>query len=241
MGRVHLPDRGLAARSRADPELPTFAAHQEPAVGARVPDDKPCVSPLRHARARAARATPLARPRGPFRRREARPSLVGVAHGRPDAPVAPALRRGRRRRPPGRRAAVGPRVALVAGDGDGLGARRGADTGRAPVPDTRRPIRPGRVGRASGCDGRARARPGCPPLPFDRLVSDRNRAEALWDFRYRLEMFVPKAKREFGYYVLPLLVGDKLVGRAEPLFDKDGHAGTARSVGRDVEARTSRT
>ncbi len=56
--------------------------------------------------------------------------------------------------------------------------------------------------------------------PFDRLVYDRDRAEALWDFRYRLEMFVPKAKREYGYYVLPLLAGDRVVGRAEPRFDK---------------------
>jgi uncharacterized protein len=55
--------------------------------------------------------------------------------------------------------------------------------------------------------------------PFDRLVYDRDRAEALWDFRYRLEMFVPKEKREYGYYVLPLLVGDEVVGRAEPVFD----------------------
>jgi uncharacterized protein YcaQ len=56
--------------------------------------------------------------------------------------------------------------------------------------------------------------------PFDGLVKDRDRAEALWGFRYRLEMYVPKGKREYGYYVLPLLVGDQVVGRAEPRFDR---------------------
>jgi hypothetical protein len=56
--------------------------------------------------------------------------------------------------------------------------------------------------------------------PFDRLVHDRNRAEALWGFFYRLEMYVPVAKREYGYYVLPILRGDRVIGRIEPVHDR---------------------
>lgn len=56
--------------------------------------------------------------------------------------------------------------------------------------------------------------------PFDPLLRDRNRAERLFGFRYRIEVFVPEPKREYGYYVFPLLEGDRMIGRIDMKADR---------------------
>jgi uncharacterized protein len=80
--------------------------------------------------------------------------------------------------------------------------------------------RKGLVAHAEAQDGRVPGSRVTFLSPFDGLVKNRDRAEALWDFFYRLEMYVPKSKREYGYYVLPILRGDRVIGRIEPVFDR---------------------
>ena len=60
--------------------------------------------------------------------------------------------------------------------------------------------------------------------PLDPLVWDRDLLRSLFDFDYVWEVYVPQAKRRWGYYVLPLLWGDRLAGRIEPRIDRQAKA-----------------
>jgi uncharacterized protein len=66
--------------------------------------------------------------------------------------------------------------------------------------------------------------------PFDPLIKDRDRTERLFGFRYRLEMYVPRAQREFGFFVLPILHAGRLIGRIDPAMDRKASRFTVRAI-----------
>jgi uncharacterized protein YcaQ len=70
--------------------------------------------------------------------------------------------------------------------------------------------------------------------PFDRLIHDRVRAGQLFDFEYYLEMYKPKDKRRWGYFALPILHGDQLIGKVDMIADRKAHTLLVNTVHQDV-------
>ncbi|MBI3244052.1 MAG: YcaQ family DNA glycosylase [Chloroflexi bacterium] len=66
--------------------------------------------------------------------------------------------------------------------------------------------------------------------PFDNLICDRARTEQLFNFDFRIEIYTPKAKRKYGYYVLPILHGDQIIGRVDPAMDRENERLTLNAV-----------
>ncbi|MGB2875356.1 MAG: crosslink repair DNA glycosylase YcaQ family protein [Gaiellaceae bacterium] len=129
--------------------------------------------------------------------------------------------------------------------------RRLAALGIARQKTTVMPVEPGDVGEAGepavveGTKGEWRVDParlgedfeGRTALlsPFDRLVHDRLRAQELFDFEYTLEMYKPAAKRRWGYFALPILHGDRLVGKVDAIADRKASVLRVNAIHEDVK------
>ena len=76
--------------------------------------------------------------------------------------------------------------------------------------------------------------------PFDPALRDRKRTERLFNFHYRIEIFVPEAKRQYGYYVFPVLEGDRLIGRIDMTANREADALGVRAFWPEAKLRMGR-
>ena len=129
--------------------------------------------------------------------------------------------------------------------------RRLAALGIARQKTTAMPVEPIDVGEAGepavveGTKGEWRVDPGAldQPFegrtallsPFDRLVHDRARTLELFDFEYTLEMYKPAAKRRWGYFALPILHDDRLVGKVDAIADRKASVLRVHAIHEDVK------
>jgi len=70
--------------------------------------------------------------------------------------------------------------------------------------------------------------------PFDRLIHDRKRIQELFGFEYHLEMYAPKAQRRWGYYALPVLHDDRLIGKVDATADRGNSTLRLHAIHQDV-------
>jgi uncharacterized protein YcaQ len=135
--------------------------------------------------------------------------------------------------------------------------RRLAALGIARSTGTQLPGEPPYVGDAGeeavvdGTPGTWRVHPGYVGLPFegrtallspfDRLIHDRVRAEQLFGFEYVLEMYKPKDERRWGYFALPVLHGDRLVGKLDASVDRRAGTLSVNAVHEDVRLTKAMT
>jgi uncharacterized protein len=72
--------------------------------------------------------------------------------------------------------------------------------------------------------------------PFDNLIYERDRTELFFGFRFRTEIYVPRSKRQYGYYLLPILHGDRLIGRVDAATDRARRRLIVKAVHADPDA-----
>ena len=130
--------------------------------------------------------------------------------------------------------------------------RRLRSLGIARAKGTKMPLEPIHVGEAGepavveGTKGEWRVDPAALDVtgfegrtallsPFDRLIYDRLRAQELFDFEYTLEMYKPAAKRRWGYFALPILHGDRLVGKLDAVADRKASVLRVNAIHEDVK------